>query len=258
MSQIIEVKVPDIGDFDSVSGHRPVREGRATRIKVDDAIATLESDKATMDVPSTVAGVVKEVKVAAGRQGQRRLGADARWKPAALPLRLRPLPAATPAPAAARLPLPPLLAAGGGIVEVVVPDIGDFSDVAGDRAVGQGRRQHQGWTTPSLTLESDKATMDVPSTAAGTVRERAGVKLGDKVSEGAVLIKVESGAAAPLAPAARPRSGRCGAGPGCRCSCCWPRLPRPSRWLRPCRIGSPGRTPRPSVRAVCPRAGRAT
>ncbi|ENO88883.1 acetyl-CoA carboxylase biotin carboxyl carrier protein subunit, partial [Thauera aminoaromatica] len=65
MSQLIEVKVPDIGDFDAV----PVIElfvKVGDTIKVDDAIATLESDKATMDVPSSAAGVVKEVLVAIG------------------------------------------------------------------------------------------------------------------------------------------------------------------------------------------------
>ena len=65
MSQIIEVKVPDIGDFAEV----PVIElyvKVGDSIKVDDAIATLESDKATMDVPSTVAGTIKEVLVQLG------------------------------------------------------------------------------------------------------------------------------------------------------------------------------------------------
>ena len=65
MSQIVEVKVPDIGDFDAV----PVIElfvKPGDSIKVDDAICTLESDKATMDVPSSAAGVVKEVLVALG------------------------------------------------------------------------------------------------------------------------------------------------------------------------------------------------
>ena len=65
MSQLIEVKVPDIGDFDQV----PVIElfvKVGDTIKVDDAIAMLESDKATMDVPSSVAGVVKEVLVNLG------------------------------------------------------------------------------------------------------------------------------------------------------------------------------------------------
>ena len=65
MSQLIEVKVPDIGDFESV----PVIDlfvKVGDSIKVDDAIVTLESDKATMDVPSTVAGIVKEVLVQLG------------------------------------------------------------------------------------------------------------------------------------------------------------------------------------------------
>ena len=65
MSQLIEVKVPDIGDFDAV----PVIElfvKVGDTIAVDDAIATLESDKATMDVPSSHAGVVKEVLVSIG------------------------------------------------------------------------------------------------------------------------------------------------------------------------------------------------
>ena len=65
MSQMIEVKVPDIGDFDAV----PIIElfvKVGDNIKVDDAICTLESDKATMDVPSSAAGVVKEVLVAVG------------------------------------------------------------------------------------------------------------------------------------------------------------------------------------------------
>ena len=65
MSQIIEVKVPDIGDFSEV----PVIDlfvKVGDTIKIDDAIATLESDKATMDVPSTVEGVIKEVLVQLG------------------------------------------------------------------------------------------------------------------------------------------------------------------------------------------------
>ena len=65
MSQIIEVKVPDIGDFSDV----PVIDlfvKVGDSIKVDDAIATLESDKATMDVPSTVAGTITEVLVQLG------------------------------------------------------------------------------------------------------------------------------------------------------------------------------------------------
>ncbi|HNB91204.1 MAG TPA: dihydrolipoyl dehydrogenase, partial [Plasticicumulans sp.] len=65
MSNIVEVKVPDIGDFSDV----PVIDvfvKVGDTVKVDDALVTLESDKATMDVPSSAAGVVKEVKVKLG------------------------------------------------------------------------------------------------------------------------------------------------------------------------------------------------
>ena len=200
MSQIIEVKVPDIGDFDSV----PVIDlfvKVGDTIKVDDAIATLESDKATMDVPSTVAGVVTEVLVQLGSkvsEGSLMIKVEAGGAAA----EAAPAPAATPAPAAAQAAVAPAPAAGGGIVEVKVPDIGDFSDVPViDLFVKVGDSIKV--DDAIATLESDKATMDVPSTVAGTVREVL-VQLGSRVSEGAVLIKVESGAAAPLAQAAPP------------------------------------------------------
>jgi pyruvate dehydrogenase E2 component (dihydrolipoamide acetyltransferase) len=200
MSQIIEVKVPDIGDFESV----PVIElfvKVGDSIKVDDAIVTLESDKATMDVPSTVAGVVKEVLVALGdKVGEGALlikveagGAAAAPAPAAQA-------AAPAAPAAVAAPAAAPAAAGGGVVEVKVPDIGDFADVPVIELfvkVGDSIKVDDA----IATLESDKATMDVPSTVAGVIKEVL-VQLGSKVSEGAVLIKVETGASAPAAAAA--------------------------------------------------------
>lgn len=198
MSQLIEVKVPDIGDFDAV----PVIElfvKVGDTIAVDDAIATLESDKATMDVPSSAAGVVREVLVVIGdkvAEGTALIRIEATVNAAAAPAPATAAP--PPAPAAAP-------AATGGIVEVKVPDIGDFDavpvielfvkvgdTVAVDDAVA--------------TLESDKATMDVPSSAAGVIREVL-VAVGDKVGEGSVLLKLEtaggSAAAAP-APTAAP------------------------------------------------------
>ena len=192
MSQLIEVKVPDIGDFSDV----PVIDlfvKVGDSIKVDDAIATLESDKATMDVPSTVDGVIREVLVQLGSRVSEGVVLIKVETGAA---------AAAPAPqAAASAPAPvaaaPVAATGGGVVEVKVPDIGDFSDVPViDLFVKVGDNIKV--DDAIATLESDKATMDVPSTVAGTVREVL-VQLGSKVSEGAVLIKVETGAAAPAA-----------------------------------------------------------
>ncbi|MGB9494049.1 MAG: dihydrolipoyllysine-residue acetyltransferase [Azonexus sp.] len=190
MSQIIEVKVPDIGDFSEV----PVIElfvKVGDSIKVDDAIVTLESDKATMDVPSTVDGVVKEVLVQVGSKvGEGALLIKVESGAAA----------AAPAPQAANPALAPAAApaaGGGGMIEVKVPDIGDFSDVPViDLFVKVGDSIKV--DDAIATLESDKATMDVPSTVSGVVKEVM-IEVGSKVSEGSVLIKVESGAAVPAA-----------------------------------------------------------
>ena len=114
---LVEVKVPDIGDFSDV----PVIElfvKVGDTIKVDDAIATLESDKATMDVPSSAAGVIKEVKVALGdRVGEGKVlivveteGAGASPAPAAAAA-----PAATPAAAPVAAPA---AASHGGAADV--------------------------------------------------------------------------------------------------------------------------------------------
>ncbi|WP_454457154.1 dihydrolipoyllysine-residue acetyltransferase [Thauera phenylacetica] len=216
MSQLIEVKVPDIGDFDAV----PVIElfvKVGDTIAVDDAIATLESDKATMDVPSSAAGVVKEVLVGIGDkvgegtvlikiEAASSAGAAAASSAgaAAAANAANAAPAAAPTPAPAPAPSAPSGAAAGGVVEVVVPDIGDFDAVpiielfvkVGDTIAVDDA---------IATLESDKATMDVPSSAAGVVKEVL-VALGDKVGQGKVLIKVETGAGAAVAaaPAAAP------------------------------------------------------
>ncbi|WP_018990310.1 dihydrolipoyllysine-residue acetyltransferase [Aromatoleum toluclasticum] len=207
MSQIIEVKVPDIGDFSEV----PVIElfvKVGDTIKVDDAIATLESDKATMDVPSSAAGIVKEVLVGLGdKVGEGSVlikvesaaaSADTGATTAAAPAA-----AASPAPAAAApAPAPAAAPAASGPIEVAVPDIGDFDSVPVIELfvkVGDTIKVDDA----IATLESDKATMDVPSSAAGVVKE-VKVKLGDKVSMGSVLIVVEGAGAAPAAAAAAP------------------------------------------------------
>ena len=206
MTQLIEVKVPDIGDYTDV----PVIELNVKvgdTIAVDDSICTLESDKATMDVPSSVAGVVKEILIAIGSkvsEGSVLVKVEAGASAAAAPQAAAPAPAApTAAPAPAATPAAPVAAAAGGVIEVKVPDIGDFDAVPIiELAVKVGDTLAVDDTI--CTLESDKATMDVPSSAAGVVKEVL-VKVGDKVGEGAVLVKVESAAAAaaPSAPAAQ-------------------------------------------------------
>lgn len=182
MSQLIEVKVPDIGDFKDV----PVIEVAVKpgdTVKVDDPLLTLESDKATMEVPSSAAGVVSEVRVKVGdRVGE---GAVVVVLEAAGA-------AAAPAPA-------PAAAAAVGRIELKVPDIGDFKDVPViEVAIKVG--DVVAVDAPVATLESDKATMEVPAIAAGVVKEVL-VKVGDRVAEGAVLAILEGAGGAAAAPA---------------------------------------------------------
>jgi len=207
MSQTIEVKVPDIGDFKDV----PVIEifvKPGDTVKVEDPLCSLESDKATMDVPSSAAGVVKEVKIKVGDKVAEGsvvviLESAASGAAAAAPAPQAAAPApvaaapATPAPVATA-PAP----AASGPVEVKVPDIGDFKDVPVIEVfvkVGDTVKQEDAL----CSLESDKATMDVPSSAAGVVKE-VRVKVGDKVSEGSVVVVLEGAAGAVAAVAAAP------------------------------------------------------
>ena len=206
MSHLIDIKVPDIGDFTDV----PVIEvfvKPGDVIKVDDALVTLESDKATMDVPASAAGVVKEVLVKLGdRIGEGTVVVRVEASDAAVATSVADLVAA-PAPTPAAVPQGTTPAKSGGIVDVKVPDIGDFSEVPViDIFVKPGDVVKV--DDALVTLESDKATMDVPSSAAGTVKEVL-VKLGDKVGEGSVIVRLESGggsanAAAPAATTPAP------------------------------------------------------
>ncbi|MEF9412653.1 MULTISPECIES: dihydrolipoyllysine-residue acetyltransferase [Ralstonia solanacearum species complex] len=210
MSQVVEIKVPDIGDYKDV----PVIElhvKAGDTVSAEDSLVTLESDKATMDVPSPKSGVVKEVKIKVGdavSEGSLVLlleeqGATAASAPQAAPA---PAPVAAALAPAAQAPVSAPAAqpaAGGGTIEVKVPDIGDYKDVpvieisvkVGDKVEAE---------QSLITLESDKATMDVPSPAAGTVKDIR-VKVGDAVSEGTLIVVLEgAGGAAAAAPAPAP------------------------------------------------------
>ena len=195
---IVEIKVPDIGGHENVD-IIAVEVKAGDTIAVDDTLITLETDKATMDVPATDAGVVKEVRVKVGdkiSEGGVILTVETDAAAAAAPAPAAQ--AAAPAPAQAA-PAP----AGGATVQVVVPDIGGHTDVdviAVEIKAGDTVAEDQ----TLITLETDKATMDVPCTAAGVVKT-VYLKVGDKVSEGTAIIEVETtGAAAAPAPAAAP------------------------------------------------------
>ncbi len=210
MAEIREVRVPDIGDYKDV----PVIEvlvAPGDTIAAEDALVTLESDKATMDVPAPVAGKVVELKVGVGDKVSEgtlvlllEVADDATpgEPPAAQPATAAP-PAPTPAPAAESVQPAAPAAAGGETLAVTVPDIGDYKDVPViEVLVSAG--QHVDAEDALITLESDKATMDVPAPVAGTVRE-VKVGVGDKVSEGSLVLLLETDSAA-TSPAASPSS----------------------------------------------------
>ena len=200
---LVEVKVPDIGDFDEVAVIELLVKVGDT-VKAEQSLITVESDKASMEIPSSTAGVVKELRVKLGdkvKEGSVVLMVETSGDAAASPS----APAAAPAPApvtAAPAAAPAAVAAApaaSGPVEVHVPDIGDFKDVAVIEIFvkpGDAIKMEQSL----ITVESDKAAMEIPSSAAGVLKELK-VKIGDKVNIGDLLAILEGNVAA-AAPAA--------------------------------------------------------
>ena len=198
---LVEVKVPDIGDFSDVAVIELLVAPGDT-VKLEQSLITVESDKASMEIPSSAAGVVRELKVKIGdkvSQGSLVLlleSADSASKPAPAQVQQAPVAIDTIANAA-----PPAAASvASGPVEVRVPDIGDFKDVAVIEVFvqpGDTIRVEQSL----ITVESDKASMEIPSSAAGVVREMK-VKVGDKVNQGDLLALLEGAAPVAAAPAA--------------------------------------------------------
>ncbi|HEY6591937.1 MAG TPA: dihydrolipoyl dehydrogenase [Actinomycetota bacterium] len=201
----MEIRVPDIGDFADV----PVIEVHVSPgdvVAVEDPLVTLESDKATMDVPSPVAGTIGEVRIAVGDQvsqgdvvvtleGEEQAGTPPKERVHEGGHPEAPEPAGYGSPAGVYDRL-----------EVRVPDIGDYTDVPvievhvapGDTIAAED---------PLITLESDKATMDVPAPTDGTVTG-VRVAVGDTVSEGHVIVDLQTGQEAAPSPAAPATDGQ--------------------------------------------------
>ena len=203
---MVEVKVPDIGDFDEVAVIELLVKVGDT-VKAEQSLITVESDKASMEIPSSTAGVVKELRVKLGdkvKQGSVVLMLEASGEvasPASAPAAAAPTAqvAAASVVATAAVVAAPVTS---GFVEVHVPDIGDFKDVAVIEIFvkpGDAIKVEQSL----ITVESDKAAMEIPSSAAGVLKELK-VKIGDKVNIGDLLAILEGSvaAAAPVAVAA--------------------------------------------------------
>ena len=202
-----QVSVPDIGDFKEVEVIEVlVKAGDA--VAAEQSLITVESDKATMEIPAPGAGVVKELRVKVGdkvSQGspilvleEATVGAAKAEAPRAAAV----VASATKPAQAPVAPAPRPVAVGDGALTVKVPDIGDFKDVSvieilvkpGDAVAAE---------QSLITVESDKATMEIPSPAAGRVKELR-LKIGDKISEGAAILVLEGDGPAAAAPVAAP------------------------------------------------------
>jgi pyruvate dehydrogenase E2 component (dihydrolipoamide acetyltransferase) len=206
MSQVV---VPDIGDFKEVEVIEVlVKPGDA--VSKEQSLITLESDKATMEIPSPSDGVVRELKIKVGdkvSKGALILELDARAKAAERP--------AEKAKAADKP-----AAGNSDSITVPVPDIGDFKEVEVIEVLvkpGDAVAKEQSL----ITLESDKATMEIPAPSAGTVQSIK-VKVGDKVAKGSPIlilaaragaVEAPRAAAAKAAPAAAPAPAPAAAAP---------------------------------------------
>ncbi|MDE8034612.1 pyruvate dehydrogenase complex dihydrolipoyllysine-residue acetyltransferase [Actinobacillus equuli subsp. equuli] len=182
-SAVVEVNVPDIGSDEVNVTEIMVKVGDS--VEVDQSIINVEGDKASMEVPAPIAGVVKEIlinvgdKVSTGKLIMKFETASA-------------APAAAEAPAQAAAPA----ATTSAIKEVNVPDIGGDEVNVTEIMVNVGDTVSEEQSL--ITVEGDKASMEVPAPFAGVVKEIL-VKSGDKVSTGSLIMKFEVQGAAPAA-----------------------------------------------------------
>ncbi|KGQ62934.1 pyruvate dehydrogenase [Gallibacterium anatis 7990] len=191
-ASVVDVHVPDIGGDEVNVTEIMVAVGDT--VSEEQSLITVEGDKASMEVPAPFAGVVKEILVKSGDKVSTG-SLIMRFEVAGAAPAAAPAPAAEAAPAAAP-------AASGGVQDVHVPDIGgDEVNVTEIMvAVGDTVSEEQSL----ITVEGDKASMEVPAPFAGVVKEIL-IKSGDKVSTGSLIMRFEVAGAAPAAaPAQQP------------------------------------------------------
>ncbi|WP_340678298.1 dihydrolipoyllysine-residue acetyltransferase [Paraglaciecola sp.] len=212
MSELKDVLVPDVGGDEVEIIEICVAVGDS--VEAETSLVTVESDKASMDIPAPFAGTVGEILVKVGDKiSQNSLlmrlsGGAAKAEPAPQAAAEKPAPAEVKPETKSEEKSPeseatneaPAATGASEVIEVTVPDIGDANDVeiievlvkVGDNIEAE---------TGLITLETDKATMDVPAPKAGIVKELK-VKLGDKVSKGSLVLMLEVAGTAQAAPAA--------------------------------------------------------
>ena len=201
----MQITTPDIGVDKATVAEILVKVGDT--IAVDDSIVLLESDKASVEVPSTSAGVVKSILVSLGddvAEGAVLVELEAQGqavpKPAAEAAKAEAPKAEVQAAAPVAAQAAPVAAAASQVIDVQVPDIGVEKALVAEILVAVGDEIDVDQSI--VVVESDKATVEVPSTISGTVTAIE-ISVGDNVKEGVVILKVKTAGSA-TAPTAAP------------------------------------------------------
>ena len=196
-SQVIDVQVPDIGVEKATVGEILVSVG--DQIDVDQSILVVESDKATVEVPSTISGIVESISIQVGdsvKEGVVIL--TVKTAASVAPVTAEPTPVAAPQATTEAQPAeaaPQVAAAPVGAVEIAVPDLGVDKAAVAEILVSVGDTVEKDQSI--IVVESDKATVEVPSTTAGVIKA-IHVALGQNVSEGVALVIIEAEGQAPV------------------------------------------------------------
>ncbi|WP_279044080.1 2-oxo acid dehydrogenase subunit E2 [Acinetobacter johnsonii] len=201
-SQVIDVQVPDIGVEKATVGEILVSVG--DQIDVDQSILVVESDKATVEVPSTISGIVESISIQVGdsvKEGVVIL--TVKTAASVAPLIAEPTPVAAPQTSEAQSAeaAPQAAAAPAGAVEIAVPDLGVDKAAVAEILVSVGDTVEKDQSI--IVVESDKATVEVPSTTAGVIKA-IHVALGQNVSEGVALVTIEGESSSAPAAASAP------------------------------------------------------
>lgn len=198
-SQVVDVQVPDIGVEKATVGEILVSVG--DEIEVDQSIVVVESDKATVEVPSTVAGTVESIDIKEGDTVKEGVVILKVKTSGSTPTVAAEAPKAEAAPVqdAKAEPVAQAAAAPAGEVEVMAPDLGVDKAAVAEILVSVGDTVEKDQSI--IVVESDKATVEVPSTTAGVIKA-IHVELGQNVSEGIALMTIQAEAQAEAAPVA--------------------------------------------------------
>jgi len=198
-STVEQVLIPDLSGASDVDVIE-VLVAVGDTVSEGDSLITLETDKASMEVPSPASGVVKALTIAEGdkvNEGDLLIELEVAGASAPAPAPVAATVESSSAAAPVEASVPPAAASSGGVESVLIPDLSGASDVdVIEVLVKEGDSVAEGDSL--ITLETDKASMEVPSPSAGVIKSMK-ISEGDKVNEGDLLLELEVVGSAPAA-----------------------------------------------------------